>query len=257
MEIRVKGLLTATRLRELLALIEASTSVTCHFDGRLQLRAAQASPTSAMYPDHSVNHRGAEEAQPEEDLELEEEEDQWDGPLPTYISGVVDNSPEELERRRLLKEQRQSLSQRQAEAYALKKRLFNEHTMDKELFGRLRLRYGQPFIAAINAEIAATWREVNPIFSHNCKDGRANQPRPMPQLELRSDSVYFHGFNVTGSTKKIATPVSVREGREGAGPHWKYKEWVEHAVPRIRAVINEYAEKAQLVKVGIKADSST
>ncbi|MQA23653.1 hypothetical protein [Rugamonas rivuli] len=255
MDIKINGLLTADRLREVLALVEAGPGITCYFHGRLQLRAAAASPAGAPRIDSLLIQDRAEEFQPEGDLEIEE--DHWDGPLPTYIGGVVDNSPEELERRRLLEEGRQKRELRLTEASALKQRLDREHMMNKELFGRLRLRYGQPFIGAINAEIAAVWREVKPVFSHNCKDGKAGQLRPMPQLELRGDTVSFHGFNLAGTTTRIATPVSMPDNMEGARPHWKYKEWGEYAVPRIRAVINEYAEKAQLVKVGVKAESSS
>lgn len=254
MDIKVKGLLTAARLKEVLALIEAGTGITCYFDGRLQLRPTAAPLADAPRVDNPVFQGGEEEVQPEGG---EIEEDHWDGPLPTYIGGVVDNSPEELERRRLLEEGRQKRELRLTEASALKQRLDREHLMNKELFGRLRLRYGQPFIAAINAEIAAVWSEVKPVFSHNCKDGKAGQPRPMPQLELRGDTVSFHGFNIAGTTTRIATPVSMPDSMEGARPHWKYKEWGEYAVPRIGAVINEYAEKAQLVKVGVKAASSS
>ena len=254
MDIKVKGLLTADGLREVLALIDSGTGITCHFDGRLKLRATEVAPPRATGGD-SVFHNGADCAQPEWDVDVEE--DGWDGPLPAYFGGVEDNSPEELERRRLLKEERQKQALRRADAAALEQRLSREHTMDKELFGRLRLRYGQQFIDSINAEIAAVWREVRPVYAHNCKDGKAGQPRLMPQLELRGDTVSFHGFNVAGTTIKIATPISIPDKMEGARALWKYKEWAECAVPRIKAVIGEYAEKAQLVKVGVKAESRT
>ena len=255
MDIKVKGLLTADRLREVLALVESGAGITCHFDGRLQLRATGVAPARAPGVSNMVIPAREEDVEPEWDIGVEE--DSWDGPLPAYIGGVEDNSPEELERRRLLKEEWQKQELRRADAAALEQRLSREHTMDKELFGRLRLRHGQPFIDSINAEIAAVWREVRPVYAHNCKDGKAGQPRLMPQLELRGDTVSFHGFNVAGTTIKIATPISIPDKMEGARALWKYREWVECAVPRIKAVIGEYAEKAQLVKVGAKAESLT
>lgn len=255
MDIKVKGLLTADRLREVLALVESGVGITCHFDGRLQLRAKAMAPARAPGAANMVISGGDEDVDPEWDVEVEE--DSWDGPLPAYIGGVVDNSPEELERRRLLTETRQDQELRMADAAALRQRLSREHTMNKELFGRLRLRYGQALIDSINAEIAAVWCEVKPVFAHNCKDGKAGQSRLMPQLELRGDTVSFYGFNVAGTTTKIATPISIPDGMEGARPLWKYKEWAECAVPRIKAIIDQYAEKAQLVKVGVKAESLT
>ena len=39
MDIKVKGLLTAERLREVLALVEASAGIDCYFEGRLRLQA--------------------------------------------------------------------------------------------------------------------------------------------------------------------------------------------------------------------------
>lgn len=254
MDIKVKGLLTADRLREVLALIDSGRGITFYFDGRLQLRATGVVPSGASGVDNTVIPGGAEDV--ELDWEEEVEEDGWDGPLPAYIGGVVDNSPEELGRRRLLTETWQNHERRMADAAALRQRLSREHTMNKELFGRLRLRYGQALIDSINEEIAAVWREVKPVFGHNCKDGKAGQSRLMPQLELRGDTVSFYGFNVAGTTKKIATPISIPDGMEGARPLWKYKEWAECAVPRIKAIIDQYAEKAQLVKVGAQAEST-
>jgi len=247
MDIQVKGLLTADRLREVLALVEAAAGINCYFDGRLRIQSAAEAAAD-------TTHKGVLVLSDAEDagvnLDLENEEDRWDGPLPAYMGGVVDNSPEAIERQRLYELKMQSRALRDAEAAELKQRLSLEHNMSKELFGRLRMRYGQAFIDSINAEIAAVWAEVKPVFSVNCKDGKAGQPRLMPQLEVRGDSVSFHGFNLTGTTTRIATPVSMADKMLGARPIWKYKEWVEYAVPRIRAVIDEYAEKAQLVKVG-------
>lgn len=250
MDIKLKGVLTADRLKELLALIESGAGIAWYFDGRLQLRATVLQQAVAPRIDVSVSNRDDAHAQPELDVEIAGEE--WDGPVPAYVGGVVDNSPEELERRRLLELNRRELDQRRAEADKLKKLQSDEHTMDKEVFGRLRISFGQPFIDAINTEIAAVWRDVTPAFSINCKDGKAGQPRLMPQLELRDETVWVRGFNPTGTMIKIATPVSISDSALGSRPLWKYKEWVEHAVPRIKAVIEDYALKANLVRVGIR-----
>lgn len=254
MDIKVKGIITAGRLREFLALIEAGGDITWHFDGRLQLRAAASPQTGVPRIDIPANHDGFGDAEPEYDVEIEDED--WDGPVPAYIGGVVDNSPQEIEQRRLFREESENQKRRRAEANESERRRSQEHTMDKEVFGRLRLRYGQRLIDAINAEIAAVWREVNPVFSQNCKDGKAGQPRLMPQLEMRDETVWVHGFNSTGTMKRIATPVSISDSSLGSKPLWKYKEWVEHAVPRIKAVIDRYAEEACLVKVGVKGGTS-
>ena len=250
MEIKIEGLVTANRLRELLALLEATSGISCYFDGSLRLQ-AQTAQVGALQPDHVRATKGCPDKSLTDD-EREPEDDDWDGPYPTYIAGVVDNSPEVLERRRqyeLEKKQRE-------EAAALEKRLIDEHRMDKEVFGRLKLRYGPALIDAVNAEIAAVWSEVKPVYAHNCKDGKAGQPRLMPQLELRGDTVSFHGFNLAGTTLRVATPLSIPDSIEGARPVWKFKEWAEFVVPRIKAVIDSYAEKANLVKVGCKTESS-
>lgn len=247
MELAIKGFVTADRLKEVLALLEAGTGVSCYFDGKLRLitKAGEALGAGDM-----VASTGLDEH------ESLDEEDRWDGPLPAYLGGVVDNSPEEIERRRLLKAERERDARRRVEQATTKERVTRDHRTDKEMFGRLLARYGQPLIDAINAEIAAVWDEVKPVFGHACKDGKAGQSRLMPQLELRGEVVSFHGFNASGSTKRVSTPVSMPDGMLGATPVWKYKEWVEHSVPRIRAVIEQYAEKAHLVRVGDTLRSS-
>ena len=108
----------------------------------------------------------------------EDEEDWWEGPLPAYMSGIVDNSPEAVERQRLHTERQKSEAIRTVQARELRERLFREHNMSRELFGRLRLQYGQMFIDSINAGIAAVWDEVKPVFSvallSKSSEGRAN-----------------------------------------------------------------------------------
>lgn len=254
MDINVSGVLTVGRLREVLALIEAGSGVTCFFEGRLRLFVTNPLVTGKPRADIPTVSSGAEADQSNWDVEDEDEDenDNWNGPLPAYMGGVEDNSPEAIERRRLFEEKMQNQKRQRAEEEAMRKRLSREHTTDKELFGRLRVRFGQPFIDAINAEIAEVWREVQPVYSKNTKDGKdgkAGQPRLMPQLELRGETVSFHGFNLTGTTMRVSTPVSISDKSLGSRPLWMYKEWAECAVPRIKAVVDAYAEKAQLVRV--------
>ncbi|MEF9926822.1 MAG: hypothetical protein RR775_17710 [Massilia sp.] len=249
MDIKVKGLLTPERLREVLALVEAGAGINCYFDGRLRLQASVEIVRGCTYADETSSS-DAEDLGPTTDQE--DDEDRWDGPLPAYISGIVDNSPEALERQRLRQERERREAIRTAQSRELQQRLSREYRMSRELFGRLRLQYGQMFIDSINAEIAAVWREVKPMFLVNCKDGKTGQPRLMPQLEMRGNTVYFHGFNLSGSTMKITTPVATMDRTLGSRPIWKYKEWVEYAVPRITAVIDEYAEKAHLMKSALQ-----
>lgn len=246
-ELAVKGLVTADRLKEVLALLEAGTGVSCYFEGKLYLV-----PTAG-----EASHNGAQVVSANLDEDESPEEDMWGGPLPAYLGGVIDNSPEALERRRALEIDQQRRAQQRAEDKALRERLTRAHHTDMEIFGRLRLRYGQPFIDSINTEIAAVWSEIKPFFSQGCKGGKAGQPRPMPQLELRGEVVSFYGYNSTGATKRVHTPLSMSDGMLGAAPVWKYKEWVEYVVPRIRAVIDDYAEKAHLVRVAHNPDSAS
>lgn len=137
MDIKVKGLLTAERLREILALVEAGAGINCYFEGRLRLQATgkvvgggKCSSEDALGNVEDVgqitNH--------------EDEEDRWDGPLPAYISGIVDNSPEAVESRRLHTERQQSEIIRTVQARKLRERLSREHKMSRELFGLLRLQ---------------------------------------------------------------------------------------------------------------------
>ncbi|WP_296942276.1 hypothetical protein [uncultured Massilia sp.] len=252
MDIKVKGLLTAERLREVLALVEAGAGINCYFEGRLRLQAT-GKVVGCSTDTSDTDLDDVEDVGPTTDHE--DEEDRWEGPLPAYMSGIEDNSPEAVERRRLHTERQQSEAIRTVQAREMRERLSREHKMSRELFGRLRLQYGQMFIDSINAGIAAVWDEVKPVFSANSKDGKAGQPRLMPQLEMRGNTVYFHGFNLNGTTKSITTPVSTTDTLLGARPIWKYKEWVEYAVPRIIAIIDEYAEKAHLVRVGLASAS--
>ena len=250
MRIRLKGELTEDRLKEALALIGAQgPGVKCYFDGVLDVYPAASRDLERADANAVVGSVVLADEDDEADFA---EEDEWHGPAPSYVSGVIDNSPKELERQRLVKLRDEEDKRKRLEAAALKKRLAREHMTDKEIFCRLiDLRCGNDLIRAINEEIAAVWAEVKPAFSQNVKGGKAGTPRPMPQLELRGTTVTFHGFNPNGISKKILTPLSERDGQLGARPIWAYKEWADVATPRVRAVIDKFAASAHLERVNV------
>ncbi|NHZ38650.1 hypothetical protein [Massilia aquatica] len=174
------------------------------------------------------------------------EEDSWDGPLPAYVSGVFDNS-QEAQAHRLASQQREEQDRlAYIERQARQKSLLREHVRDKEFFGLLVKRDGPALIDALNTEIATIWQQNQPVFLHDCKQGKAGQLRPMPQLELRGTTVTIYGFNTLGSTRKILTPLSQKGGSLGVEPLWSYPEWVLGTVPRLRAVIDGFALRAGL-----------
>lgn len=247
MRIKVRGELTEGRLKEAVALLGAKGhSLTCFFDGYLTVQPAEITQTS-----HATEKGADGDVMEEVDQGLEiGSDDDWNGPLPAYISGIFDHSPEAVEIRRLQRRNTERIEQAHLEAAALKKRLIREHMANKEIFGRLVLRFGGEFINAINLAISAVWGEVKPVFRHDGKGGKEGEPRPMPQVELRGTTVSLCGYNTTGATKRILTPLSETDSMAGAGPIWKYREWTECAVPRIREVIESFARQAGLERVG-------
>jgi hypothetical protein len=248
MRIKLKGELTEDRLKEALALIGAQgPGVKCYFDGVLDVHPAASQDLERADADAVAGSVVLADEDDEADFA---EEDEWYGPTPSYVSGVIDNSPEELERRRLAKVADEKYRRKREEEDALEKRLMREHITNKEIFGRLVERYGHDLIDAINTEISAVWGEVKPVFLHNMKGGVAGAPRPMPQLELRGTTVSFYGYNSAGNTMRIVSPLTVG-GRRSVRPIWLYAEWVGIAVPRISAVIDRFAESANLVRVDV------
>jgi hypothetical protein len=255
MRIRVKGELTAERLKEALALIGAKgQDLNCYFDGYLIIKAEKDADTSSGTGELNASAIIADGGTDDERPVSEEE---WDGPAPAYASGVVDNSPEAIERRRSYEAARELSDRKHAEERAQWDRALTEHKTDVEIFQRLVLRYGDELIGAINKEIEAVWSDVKPVFEHRTKDYAAGASRPMPQLQLLGKTVSFHSFNKDGTTKKILTPLSEKQGYLGACPIWKYPEWRDFAVPRIRAVIDEFAQAAHLVRVNVSVEPAS
>lgn len=253
MRIRVTGELTEDRLKEALALIRAKgPGVTCYFEGYLLIKAGKAAePSSKNRALNTSDIALDDDAHDDKEDDASESLEEWDGPVPAYVCGVVDNSPEAIERRRNYDLERAESERKNAEWRAEHDQALSQHISDVEIFQRLVLRYGDELISAINAEIAAVWAEVKPVFVHRMKDYELGASRPMPRLQLLGKSVSFFAFNTAGTTKKILTPLSMKDGSLGACPIWKYPEWKDCAVPRIRAVIEQFAQAAGLVRVNV------
>lgn len=248
-KIRLEGFLTEQRLVEALDLMRAHAgAITCSVEGELTIVPTTA-PRTPVEAAVNVREGKGVPAFTIPDARITEsraEEDDWDGPLPAYVSGVFDNSPE-AHAHRLASQQREEQDRlAYTERRAREKSLLREHVRDKEFFGLLVQRDGPALIDALNTEIEAIWQQNQPTFLHDCKQGKAGQLRPMPQLELRGTTVTIYGFNMLGTTRKILTPLSQKGGTLGVEPLWSYPEWVSGTVPRLRAVIEGFALRAGL-----------
>jgi hypothetical protein len=117
-----------------------------------------------------------------------------------------------------------------------------------EVFESLLRTYGNPFIAALNSAIKDVWLTVEPRQTlSRPKMEKAGEQRAMPQICIQRGKVRFISQGRVAPVY-IRSPLSSQSsaGTRGAwlAPHWQYPEWVEHVVPRLEAVIDEWERRA-------------